>query len=309
MSIKTKLCLQKRKIELVAMASVSIIFLAVFAYLPMFGVILAFKEGNKALDIMQPLFSAGFTLENFKDLFSDEVFWQVFGNTLTINLLLLLFNFPMPIIFAILLNEVKKTFFKRTVQTICNFPQFISWIIFGGIIIALTDANTGVVNPILEFFGLSTDENPIDLNLAQYFYPKIIIATIIKGVGWGSIIYTAAIAAIDQSIYEAATIDGANRWHQALKITFPLIKPTIVTFLLLNISGLLGNSFEQFYVFQTTQNLETTRVLATYMYTLGFTYRNYSTAAALTLFQGVISVALLLSANFISRKVAGEGIF
>lgn len=291
------------------MASVSIIFLAVFAYLPMFGVILAFKEGNKALDIMQPLFSAGFTLENFKDLFSDEVFWQVFGNTLTINLLLLLFNFPMPIIFAILLNEVKKTFFKRTVQTICNFPQFISWIIFGGIIIALTDANTGVVNPILEFFGLSTDENPIDLNLAQYFYPKIIIATIIKGVGWGSIIYTAAIAAIDQSIYEAATIDGANRWHQALKITFPLIKPTIVTFLLLNISGLLGNSFEQFYVFQTTQNLETTRVLATYMYTLGFTYRNYSTAAALTLFQGVISVALLLSANFISRKVAGEGIF
>lgn len=291
------------------MASVSIIFLAVFAYLPMFGVILAFKEGNKALDIMQPLFSAGFTLENFKDLFSDEVFWQVFGNTLTINLLLLLFNFPMPIIFAILLNEVKKTFFKRTVQTICNFPQFISWIIFGGIIIALTDANTGVVNPILEFFGLSTDENPIDLNLAQYFYPKIIIATIIKGVGWGSIIYTAAIAAIDQSIYEAATIDGANRWHQALKITFPLIKPTIVTFLLLNISGLLGNSFEQFYVFQTTQNLETTRVLATYMYTLGFTYRNYSTAAALTLFQGVISVALLLIANFISRKVAGEGIF
>ena len=291
------------------MASVSIIFLAVFAYLPMFGVILAFKEGNKALDIMQPLFSAGFTLENFKDLFSDEVFWQVFGNTLTINLLLLLFNFPMPIIFAILLNEVKKTFFKRTVQTICNFPQFISWIIFGGIIIALTDANTGVVNPILEFFGLSTDENPIDLNLAQYFYPKIIIATIIKGVGWGSIIYTAAIAAIDQSIYEAATIDGANRWHQALKITFPLIKPTIVTFLLLNISGLLGNSFEQFYVFQTTQNLETTRVLATYMYTLGFTYRNYSTAAALTLFQGIISVALLLSANFISRKVAGEGIF
>ena len=298
-----------RQIQLFGMAGLSIIFLFFFCYLPMVGIILAFKEGDKALNIFRALIQTDWTLDNFKKLFTDQVFWQIFANTLKINLLLLLFNFPMPIIFALFLNEVKIKSFKKEIQTIVNFPHLISWVVYGGIILELTDMTTGIVNPILQAFGIGSAENPIDLNLAQYFYPKIIIATILKGVGWGSIVYTAAISNINPELYEAADIDGANRGQKMFRITLPLMRPTITVFLLLNISSLLGNSFEQFYVFQTTQNLETTRVLATYVYTVGFTHRNYSTATALSLFEGVISLILLFTSNFISKKATGEGIF
>ncbi len=303
-----KFKLNSRDIQLTIMASLSLVFLLVFAYFPMIGIILAFKEGNKYLNIIMAL-GADWTLDNFKMLFNDSEFWGVFLNTIQINLLMLLINFPMPILFALLINEVRHRVVKTTIQTVSNFPHFISWVVFGGIVLSLTDADLGIVNPILEFFGLSSKENPIDLNLAQYFYPKLIIASMIKGVGWGSIVYVAAIAGIDQSLYEAAVIDGANRFQRAVHVTLPCIRSTILVFLLLNISRIMGNSFEQFYVFQTTANLSRTRVLATYMYTLGFTYRNYSTATALSLFEGVISLVLLLSVNFIAKKTTGEGIY
>lgn len=298
-----------RDVQLLIMALMGVAFLAVFAYLPMAGILLAFKDGNSVLNVMNALLEPGLTLDNFRKLFGDDTFWTTFTNTLTVNVLMLVFNFPMPIIFALLLNEVRSAPLKKGIQTVCNFPQFISWVVYGGIILALTDADTGVVNPILQALGLSSAENPVDLNLAQYFYPKIIIATIIKGVGWGSIVYLAAIAGIDPSLYEAAMIDGANRWQRAVRITLPQMKPTIIMFLLLNLSGLLGNNFEQFYVFQTTENLRTTRVLATYMYQLAFTQRQYATSTALSLFEGLISVVLLLSSNFASKKLTGEGIF
>lgn len=296
-------------IQLLIMAGLSVVFLLVFAYAPMAGILLAFKDANYELNLFQALLENEWTLDNFKELFADETFWTTFTNTLAINVLMLVFNFPMPIIFALLLNEVRARSLKKGIQTICNFPQFISWVVYGGIILALTDADTGIVNPILEFLGLSSGAKPVDLNLSQYFYPKIIIATIIKGVGWGSIVYLAAITGIDPQLYEAAMIDGANRWQRAVKITLPLMKPTIVIFLLLNLSSLLGNNFEQFYVFQTTENLKTTRVLATYVYSLGFTLRKYSTSTALSFFEGIISVVLLLSSNFFSKKITGEGIF
>lgn len=298
-----------RDFQLIVMAAAGIVFLAVFAYLPMFGIALAFKDGDKALNIMRPLLLGTWTLDNFRGLFMDETFWQVLANTLTINILLLIFNFPMPILFALLMNEVNVKFLKKGVQTLCNIPHFISWVVYGGIIISLTNPSTGVVNPILEVLGLSTAEHPIDLNLAKYFYPKIIIASILKGIGWGSIIYSAAIAGINPELYEAAVMDGAGRWRRAWNITVPMIKPTIIIFLLLNMANLLSNSFEQFYVFQTTENLETTRVLATYTYNVGFTWRNYSTSTAISLFEGLVSVVLLLSSNFLAKRLTGEGIF
>ena len=298
-----------RDFQLIVMAAAGIVFLAVFAYLPMFGIALAFKDGDKALNIMRPLLLGSWSLDNFRGLFMDETFWQVLANTLTINILLLIFNFPMPILFALLMNEVNVKFLKKGVQTLCNIPHFISWVVYGGIIISLTNPSTGVVNPILEVLGLSTAEHPIDLNLAKYFYPKIIIASILKGIGWGSIIYSAAIAGINPELYEAAVMDGAGRWRRAWNITVPMIKPTIIIFVLLNMSNLLSNSFEQFYVFQTTENLETTRVLATYTYNVGFTWRNYSTSTAISLFEGLVSVVLLLSSNFLAKRLTGEGIF
>ena len=291
------------------MAGCGAAFLLIFSYLPMFGILLSVKDGNKSLNILQAMLQSDWTLQNYVDLVADEKFWSVVWNTLGLNVLSLLVNFPAPILFALLVNEVRSKHVRKTIQTITNFPHFISWVIFGGIVIALTDMTTGVVNPVLELFGLSSPDNPVDLNMPQYFWTKMILVSFIKNVGWGSIIYIAAISGISPELYEAAIIDGAGRWDRAVKITLPMIAPTITVFLLLNISRLLGNSFEQFYVFQNSANLSKSEVLATYVYPTGFTYRNYSTAAAMSFFEGVIAVILLSTSNFISKKLAGRGLF
>ncbi len=297
-----------RALQLFSLVLPSLVFLFVFNYLPMFGIIFAFKDGDGSLNILDSLTQAEWTLENFSTLFRDKTFWEVFLNTLKVNLLLLLFNFPMPVIFALLINGMKGKGAQKAVQTVSTLPHFISWTVFGGIVLMMTDMNIGIVNPVLDFLGLSSPNDPVDLNLAQFFYPKIIIASIIKDTGWGAIIYIAAIAGIDSTVYEAAEIDGAGRVRQAVSITLPSIRSTILTYLLLNVANILANSFEQFYVFQNVANLSSTRVLATYMYNLGFTYRKYSTATALSLCEGFISLILLVTTNTIAKKWTGEGI-
>lgn len=294
---------------LFTMAMMGAVFLAIFAYIPMSGIILAFKDGDHKFNLLKEMLTGEWTLKNFTELFSDPIFWETFLNTIKINILMMIFGFPMPIVFALLMNEVNNKHFKNGIQTICNLPHFLSWTVFGGIIISLTASDTGIVNPILEALGLSSKENPVDLNLSQYFYPKIIGASILKGFGWGSIVYTAAIVGIDPGLYEAATIDGANRWKKATRITLPLISPTITVFLLLRISNLLGNSFEQFYIFESKDDISKSRVLATYTYDLSFTRGKWSTATLLSLSEGCVSIILLLSSNWLSKKLAGKGIF
>lgn len=298
------------KLQLVLFCVLGMALLFVFHYIPMFGILLSFKDGDKQLNILRILFDKNipWTIQNYYNLLSSEDFWKILQNTVGLNALSLLVNFPAPIIFALLLNEVRSKKLKNTVQTITTFPHFISWVIFGGIINALTDMTTGVVNPLLQFFGIVSENSPLDLNLSQYFWGKMIITTLIKNVGWGSIIYTAAIVGINPSVYEAARIDGANRFDCAVRITLPLILPTITTFLLLSLSRILGNSFEQFYVFQSAANLEKSEVLATYVYSQAFSYRNYSTAAAVSFFEGVVSVLLLTISNQISKRVTGNSI-
>lgn len=310
-----QLGLKKRKkwtgqdYALFIMAMMGAVFVAIFAYVPMSGIILAFKDGDRTFNLLKVMLVGEWTFKNFTELYSDPIFWETFINTLKVNILMLIFGFPMPIVFALLMNEVTSKYFKGTVQTICNLPHFLSWTVFGGIIISLTASDTGIVNPILEAIGLSSKENPVDLNLSQYFYVKIIGASILKGFGWGSIVYTAAIVGIDPGLYEAATIDGAGRWKKATRITLPLIAPTITVFLLLRISNLLGNSFEQFYVFESKDDISKSRVLATYVYELSFTRGKWSTATVLSLSEGVVSIVLLLGSNWLSKKLAGRGIF
>ena len=301
--------LTRNHYELLIMATMGAVFITIFSYLPMFGLVLAFKDGDRAINLLKVMFSGEWTLKNFTTLFTDKIFWQTFVNTLQINLLQLVFGFPMPIIFALLMNEIGNKGARNTMQTICNFPHFLSWTVYGGIIIALVASDTGVVNPVLETLGLSSSENPVDLNLAQFFYPKIIIASMLKGFGWGSIVYIAAIAGIDPELYEAAQIDGAGRWKRAVKITLPLMLPTITVFLLLRISNLLSNSFEMFYVFESKDDITVSRVLATYVYELSFTRSKWSTSTLCSLSEGVISLILLLSSNAFSKKLTGRGIF
>ena len=299
-----------RDITLLVMAGLSVVFLLIFAYAPMFGVVLAFKDGDYKLNLLGAITDAPWCgFDNFKAFLLDPNFVDAIVNTICLNLIMLVINFPAPILFALLSNEVRSAHYKKRVQTITNFPHFISWVIFGGLVIALTDMSTGIFNPILNALGLSSEENPVNLQGAEYFWATIIITSLIKGVGWGSIVYIAAISGLDADMYEAAELDGANRLQKAIYITLPGIAPTITVFLLLSISGMLSNSFDQFYILQNSLNLSRSEVLTTYIYKTGLSQRRYSYASALGLFNSVVSVVLLVLSNFISKRATGRGIF
>ena len=307
--LKKKRKWNSRDITLVAMASLSVIFLAVFSYAPLFGLTLAFKDGDYKLNLLNAITKTKWVgFENFEAFLIDPNFVDAIKNTIGLNLIMLLINFPAPIIFALLINEVRHSAYKKTVQTLTNFPHFISWVIFGGMIIAMTDMTTGIFNPILNFLGVSSNDNPINLQGPAYAWGTIIISSLIKGVGWGSIVYTAAIAGLDGDMYEAADLEGANRFQKAIYITLPGIAPTITVFALLNISNLLKNSFDQFYILQNSLNLSKLEVLSTYVYKTGLSQRRYSYASALGLFNSVISVGLLIISNTISKKLTGRGV-
>lgn len=298
-----------RDITLIAMASLSVIFLAVFSYAPLFGLTLAFKDGDYKLNLLSAITKTKWVdFDNFKAFLIDPNFIDAIKNTIGLNLIMLLINFPAPIIFALLINEVMHGPYKKLVQTLTNFPHFISWVIFGGMIIAMTDMTTGVFNPILNFFGLSSDDNPVNLQGPTYAWATIIISSLIKGVGWGSIVYVAAISGLGTDMYEAADLDGANRFQKAIYITLPGIAPTITVFALLSVSNLLKNSFDQFYILQNSLNLSKLEVLSTYVYKTGLSQRRYSYASALGLFNSVISVGLLAISNTISKKLTGRGV-
>lgn len=300
----------KNDITLFVMASLGLAWLAVFCYAPMFGVLLAFKDADRKLDIWNALLWADWVgFANFKEFLIDPNFSSVFWNTLGLNVINLLVSFPAPILFALLLNEIRFRRFRVGVQTVANFPHFISWTIFGGLIIALCDMTTGLMNPILNFFGLSSDENPVNLLSADYFWTIVIITNLLKGVGWGSVVYGAAISSIDTTYYEAATLDGANRFQKAVYITLPCISGTICIFLLMSISSILGNNFEQFYTLQNSINLSKSEVLSTYSYKMGISERRYAYTSALGLFNSLIGFTLLTTSNAISKKFFGRGLY
>ncbi len=291
-------------------ATLGLAYIVLFHYVPMFGLLLGFKDADYSSNLLGGLlFSDWVGLDHFTTFLKDVDFWDVMSNTLLLNLIMLLINFPAPIIFALIINEVKHMIFKKSVHVIATFPQFISWAIYGGIIIALTDQTTGIFNPILELVGLSSAENPVYLMDSQYIWAVIIISSLLKSVGWGSIIYMAAIAGIDAQLYEAAELDGINRWQKAIYITLPCIAPTITVFLLLTVGRLLSNSFEQFNSVQNAVNLSKSEVLATYIYRLSFTSRRYSYATAIGFFNSCVSLFLLIVSNFISKKSTGRGLF
>lgn len=307
-NIKKKL--KRNEIELILMASISVVFLAIFAYLPMFGIVLAFKDGDNKLNILSAIFNSRWVgFDNFKAFLNDPHFVEVILNTLGLNLTMLLINFPLPIIFALLINEVRHVTFRKSVQTIANLPHFLSWIVFGGLVIAMTDRSTGVITEVLNILGVSDPYDPINLMDAQYFWGVMIISSAIKGIGWGSIVYVAAISSIPQDFYESADIDGANRFQKCIFITVPSIAGTITVFLLLRISDLLTNSFEQFHSLQNVNNIDKSEVIATYVYKMGISYHRYSYTSAMSLFNSIISVILLLSADFLSRKLTERGLF
>lgn len=296
----------RSNVELLLMVSLGIVFILIFAYLPMFGIILAFKDGDYQLDILEAMMSGEWRpYQNFVEFFEDPDFGQVMLNTLGLNTLQLCINFPAPIIFAILLSELPMKRIKKVIQTITYFPYFLSWITYGGIILALLNSE-GIVNQILLATGIVSD--PITFGEAQYFWPTIIITSLLKGLGWGSIIYIAAISGIDPQLYEAGKMDGANRWHRIIHITVPSIAPTIILFFILSLSGILNNGFDHIWVFQNAINTSTSEVLDTFVYKYGVVSQRYSYSTAVGLFKSVVSIILLGFGNIVCKKITGNGV-
>ncbi len=280
----------------------TILFYLVFCYAPMFGTIIAFQRFSITKGILGSRFVG---LQNFVDFLSNYKFWQLIKNTLSINILGLIFGFPAPIIFALLLNELKNEKFKKTVQTITYIPHFISVVVISSLILTFLSTD-GLINSIMGIFG---KESIAFMTEPKYFYGIYVASTIWQELGWESIIYIAALSSIDVGLYEAAKIDGAGRFKQVLHVSIPGLMPTIIILLIMRIGQMLSLGYEKIMLLYNPSIYETADVISTYVYRRGLLNGEYSYSAAVGLFNSVINFILLITANSISKKASGTGLW
>lgn len=303
-----KKTLQMLKKRIKKNASVYLIFLPtllfyfVFRYLPIFGNIIAFQDYSVAKGVWGSPF-VGF--EHFKTFLTNYKFFQLLRNTLVISGLTLVIGFPLPIIFSLLLNETKSLRLKKAVQTITYMPHFISSVVVVSILLRFLSSG-GVVNSIWNFLG---GENIKFMTTPKYFPWIYVFTTIWQSLGWNSIIYIAAIAGVDQELYEAAKIDGAGRFRQAINITLPCISPTIVVLLIMQIGKLLTVGYEKIILMYNPTIYETADVISTYVYRKGLLDMDYGYSTAVSIFNSVCNFILLISSNTISKKMSGKGLW
>ena len=293
----------KRDWILYAMLILPMAYYIVFKYAPMYGVTVAFKNYNIFKGVMG---SEWVGLKYFQTIFAMDEFYRVFRNTLMLNVLDLLFSFPAPIILAIMLSEMKGAIYKRVSQTIIYLPYFISWVVIGGISLQLFAPESGLINIIIRRLG---GESVPFLTENWHWLFTYRGVGVWQSAGWNSILFIAAIAGINQELYEAATVDGAGRFQRIWHITLPGIRPTIVMMLILRMGSLVSIGFERPYVMGNTMVREFSDVISTYVYRIGLESSNFSLATAVGLFQSVIGMILLLLTNAIANKVDGGGIF
>ncbi len=282
----------------------ALVLVYLFRYRPMIGVVIAFQD----FDIIKGYASSPFVgLKHFKAFLQSPDFYRALKNTLGINCLSLVFGFPLPIIFALLVNEIKNAKFKRITQTITYLPHFISWIVISSMVYKMLDQNTGVVNDIIEFFG---GERIGFMRESRYFWGIFVSVSIWKELGWNSIIYLAAMAGIDPELYEAAMVDGASRFKRVIYITIPCIAPTIGLMLILAMGHIVsGGGFSAIYNMQNPMVADVAEILETYSMKEGVFWGKYSYATAIGLTQSVVSFILVFLANSISRRLSGYGAF
>lgn len=279
-----------------------IAYFITFSYIPMAGIVMAFQRFNPRLGYFR---SPWIGLQNFKDFFGSYYFWRLIRNTFLISFYNLLFAFPAPIIFALLLNEVKNRYFKKTVQTISYMPHFISMVVIAGLIRDFTDTD-GLITMIVVALGGQQRNLLSDPKLFRTIY---VGSEIWQGIGFNSIIYLAALSSVDQELYEAAIIDGAGRWRQTWHITLPGIAPTIIIMLILRMGSLFSVGFEKIILLYTPMTYETADVISSFTYRKGLLENNYGYSTAVGLFNSVINFAMLLFANFLSRKYSETSLF
>lgn len=263
----------------------------------MYGLVLAFKDFNFGLGIIK---SPWVGLRFFKNFMSDSDFYAVIRNTVSISALKLIFGFPAPIILALMLNSIKNLKFKKTIQTVSYLPYFVSWVVVVTLMSKFLSPTNGVINDIRIQMG----KEPIFfMGLPNLFYPLLVISDIWKGIGWGSIIYLAALTNIDPTLYEAAEIDGAGRWSSLWHITLPCLKPTIGILFIMSLGGLFNAGFEQVYLMQTPAVLDVAETLETYVLKRGLKMGQFGYSTAVGMFQSIISLILVVVANYTSKKV------
>ncbi|MFD1139270.1 ABC transporter permease subunit [Paenibacillus urinalis] len=274
----------------------------IFHYTPMYGAVIAFKDYTPIKGILG---SDWVGLKHFIDFFDSYYFWRILKNTLLISLYSLLFEFPMPILLALLINEVRQRRFKRVVQTITYMPYFISLVVICGIITDFTNAD-GLINRLFMWLGY---DGQAMLQKPELFRPIYILSEIWQRIGWESIIYIAALTSIDQEQYEAARIDGANRLKQMFYITLPGILPTITIMLILRMGNLLNVGFEKIILLYNPVTYETADVISSFVYRKGLLEFGWSYSSAVGLFNSVINLILLVTANYISRRVSNNSLW
>lgn len=308
MSIMKKNCLKKRFVnaDLYLMMVPAIVLLLIFAYFPMYGLTIAFKDYKPYLGIFE---SSWIGWRNFQNAVFTEGFVDLLKNTLILGALRLLVSFPASIAFAILLNELTIKWFKKTVQTISYLPYFVSWIIIAGISQLFLARDYGFLNHFLELFGAEPVNWYAD---ASKWRAILTVTNVWKNLGWGSIIYLAALSNISPELYEAATVDGAGRFRQIWSICLPGIMPVICITFVLNISNLIRDDFEQIYALVGDNSMlyKTTDVIGTWIYrTMNSSFESYGQTTAVGLVQGIISLILVLGANFLVKRLGQEGIW
>lgn len=292
----------RRDWQLYSLALAPLLFFVVFRYLPMAGNVIAFRRFQPGGSIFGETWVG---LRYVRLFISDPTFWQVFGNTLQIGALTLLFCFPLPIVLALLLNEVRTRFLKRFVQSISYLPHFLSVVVVAAIVFQVLSLD-GVVNQGLKAVGRDT----VPFLQEPGWFPTIYVSSEIwQTVGWGTILYLAALTTIDDNLYEASRIDGASRWRQTWHVTLPGIRPTMMTLLILNVGTFMAVGFEKVLLLYNPLTYPTGDVISTYLYRVGVVSGSFSYAAAIGLFESLIGLTLVLSANFISRRTVGTSLW
>ncbi len=293
---------RQRHIQIMALLGIAWIIL--FNYVPMYGIIIAFKDYRIIKSIAEASW-VGF--EHFKAFFEDDNFANVMKNTLGISLIKLIVGFPLPIIFALFLNEIRSLRYKKAIQTISYLPHFLSWVVLGGILTTWL-ADVGIINDIL--LALNLIQEPISyLAEPDYFWGIIITSDIWKELGWSAIIYLAAISSVPPDLYEAATIDGAGRFQKMWYVTLPSIKATISILFILAVSGVLNSNFDQILVLRNALNESASNVIDIYVYQTGMLSGRFSYSTAVGLFKSVIALILLLIANSVTKKLNNTSLF
>lgn len=280
-----------------------VIYFIIFKYVPMWGLVMAFQDYKPHWGFTE---SPWVGLKHFERFFSEPQFWMLFRNTIILAVYNLLFFFPLPIVLALMLNEVRKEVFKRFAQTLLYLPHFVSWVVAVGIFYVLFTTEGGVVNELIGRLGM--EKIPFLLS-EDWFRTMIISQSIWKEAGWGTIIFLAALSGVDLQLYEASRMDGAGRWRQLWHITLPAIRSTIVILFILRLGSFLDTGFEHIFLMLNSMNREVGEVFDTYVYLKGLTQAQYSYSAAVGMFKSLVGLVLVLGANWLAKRFGEEGVY